>query len=359
VRWVVKSGHGLTTTDSRGPFGHRTWTSLSDPPGSHEGLLVGGLYPEVAVVETGMLDTGDGNLIYWETSGNPTGKPALVVHGGPGSGSDPTLRRFFDPERYRIIQFDQRGCGRSRPHASDPTTDLSTNTTAHLLDDMELLRAHLEVERWLLFGLSWGSTLGLAYAELHREFVTEIVLGAVTTTRPSEIDWLYHGSGRFLPEEWHRFWTGAGVDDPDADLVRAYRRLLDDQDPAMREQAAIRWCEWEDAIVATTPNAEPNPRYADPVFRMGFARLVTHYFSNAAWLDDGQLIANAARLRNIPGRLVHGRLDLSSPLQTAWQLSQGWPTAELVVVERSGHSATDPGMTGALVAATDHFATHQ
>jgi proline iminopeptidase len=317
---------------------------------------MGGLYPKVAVLETGKLDTGDGNLIYWETSGNPTGKPALVVHGGPGSGSNPALRRFFDPARYRIIQFDQRGCGRSRPHASEPSTDLNTNTTAHLLRDMELLRDHLEVERWLLFGLSWGSTLALAYAELHPEFVTEIILGAVTTTRPSEIDWLYHGSGRFLPEAWDRFRDGAGVDDPDVDLVQAYRKLLDDPDPTVRERAAVRWCEWEHAIVSTTPDAEPNPRYSDPKFRMGFARLVTHYFSNAAWLDDGQLLANADRLRTIPGKLVHGRLDLSSPLHTAWQLSRAWPTAELVVVEQSGHSATDPGMTEALVAATDHFA---
>ena len=179
----------------------------------------------------------------------------------------------------------------------------------------------------------------------------------MTTTRPSEIDWLYHGAGRFLPDEWHRFRDGAGVDDPNADLVQAYRRLLQDPDPAIRERAAMRWCEWEDAVVSTTSNAEPNPRYADPVFRMGFARLVTHYFSNAAWLDDGQLLANAGRLRDIPGKLIHGDLDLSSPLETAWQLSQFWPTAELVVVERSGHSATDPGMTEALVAATDDFAT--
>lgn len=317
-----------------------------------------GLYPEVGVVQTGMLDTGDGNLVYWEMSGNPNGKPALVVHGGPGSGSSPTLRRFFDPEKYRIIQFDQRGCGRSRPHASDPDTDLTTNTTAHLLGDMELLRDHVEVESWLLFGLSWGSTLALAYAELHPELVTEIILGPVTTTRPSEIEWLYQGSGRFLPDEWHRFRDGAGVDDPDADLVLAYRELLDHPDPTIREQAAMRWCEWEDAVVSRTSNAEPNPRYADPVFRMAFARLVTHYFSNAAWLEDGQLLAHADSLRDIPGKLVHGRLDLSSPLETAWRLSHAWPTADLVVVEESGHSATDPGMTEALVAATDQFAPH-
>jgi proline iminopeptidase len=318
----------------------------------------GGLYPDLTVFETGMLDTGDGNLIYWETSGNPKGKPALVVHGGPGSGSSPSLRRFFDPEKYLIIQFDQRGCGRSSPHASDPNTDLTTNTTAHLLGDMELLRDRVEVERWLLFGLSWGSTLALAYAELHPELVTEIILAAVTTTRHSEIDWLYHGSGRFLPEEWDRFRDGAGVDDPDADLVRAYRTMLNDPDPNIRERAAIRWCDWEDAVVSTTSNAEPNPRYADPVFRMGFARLVTHYFSNAAWLEDGQLLAHADRLRNIPGKLVHGRLDVSSPLETAWQLSVAWPKADLVVVEGAGHSANDQGMTEALVAATNQFATH-
>lgn len=317
---------------------------------------MGDLYPETNAVQTGMLDTGDGNSIYWETAGNPAGKPALVIHGGPGAGSTPTLRRFFDPEQYRIVQFDQRGCGRSRPHASDPNTDLTTNTTAHLLADMELLRKHLNIERWLLFGLSWGSTLALAYAELHPKLVTEIVLGAVTTTRPSEIDWLYHGSGQFLPEQWDHFRSGAGASNPDTDLVAAYRRLLEHQDATIRERAAISWCEWEDAVVSTSPNAEPNPRYADPEFRMAFARLVTHYFTNGAWFDDGQLLAHADKLRGIPGVLVHGRLDLSSPLITAWQLSHAWPDADLIIADRSSHSVTDPDMLQALVAATDRFA---
>lgn len=303
-----------------------------------------------------MLDTDDGNSIHWETAGNPAGKPALAIHGGPGAGGTPTLRRFFDPKQYRIVLFDQRGCGRSRPHASDPNTDLTTNTTDHLLADIELLRKHLDIDRWLLFGLSWGSTLALAYAEQHPDLVTAIVIGAVTTTRPTEIDWLYHGAGRFLPDHWERFNASAGETGPEINLVEAYRRLLEHPDATIREQAAIAWCEWEDAVVSKAANTEPDPRYEDPMFRMAFARIVTHYFANYAWLDDGQLIAQAGRLRGIPAVLVHGRLDVSSPLITAWQLNNAWPDAELIIADRSGHSATHPDMVQALVAATDRFA---
>lgn len=314
------------------------------------------LYPDIEPYAHGMLDVGDGNLVYWEVCGNPQGKPALLLHGGPGSGCTPGMRRLFDPTRYRVVLFDQRNCGRSTPHASDPATSLAANTTPHLLADIELLRTTLGIERWLVFGMSWGSTLALAYAESHPDRVSEIVLAAVTTTRPGEIDWLYHGAGRFFPEAWERFRDGVPSAERDGNVVEAYARLLEHADPAVREQAAASWCAWEDAVVATNPAAGPNPRYADPRFRMAFARIVTHYFRHNAWLEDGQLLRDADRLSGIPGVLIHGRLDISSPLETAWQLAQAWVDSELVIVERSGHSSAEPGMAEAIVAATDRFA---
>ncbi|MEX1009476.1 MAG: prolyl aminopeptidase [Acidimicrobiia bacterium] len=314
------------------------------------------LYPSTEPHNSGMLDVGDASHVYWEVCGNPVGKPALVLHGGPGSGCTPRHRRYFAPDAYRIVLFDQRECGRSTPHASDPTTDLSTNTTEHLLRDIELLRRHLGIEQWLVFGNSWGSTLALAYAERHPERVSALVLVAVGTTRPSEIDWLYHGVGRFLPEHWSRFRAGVPEADRDGDLVDAYHRLLEHPDPAVRERAARSWCEWEDAVVSPDPGIPPNPRYADPRFRMAFARIVTHYFAHDAWLEDGVLLRGADRLHDIPGTMVHGRLDLGGPLVTAWELSQTWSDAELIVVNTAGHSTGDPGMSEAAVAATDRFA---
>jgi proline iminopeptidase len=314
------------------------------------------LYPPIEPHAHGMLDVGDGNRLYWEACGNPQGKPALVLHGGPGSGCTPGMRRFFDPARYRIVLFDQRNCGRSTPHASDPATNLDANTTPHLLTDIELLRTTLGIDRWLVFGMSWGSTLALAYAESHPGKVSEIVLAAVTTTRPAEIDWLYHGAGRFFPGAWERFRDGVPPAERDGNLVEAYARLLEHPDPTVCETAAAGWCAWEDAVVATDPEAGPNPRYADARFRMAFARIVTHYFRHNAWLEDGQLLRDAGRLSGIPGVLIHGRLDISSPLSTAWELVQAWPGSDLVVVERSGHSSAGHGMAEAMVAATDGFA---
>lgn len=314
------------------------------------------LYPPAESYTHGLLPVRDGNQLYWEECGNPRGKPALVLHGGPGSGCTPGMRRFFDPARYRVILFDQRNCGRSTPHASDPATSLAANTTPHLLADIEQLRTTLGIDRWLVFGMSWGSTLALAYAESHPGQVSEIVLAAVTTTRPEETDWLYRGAGRFFPEAWERFRDGVPPAERDGDLVEAYARLLEHHDPAIREKAAADWCAWEDAVVATNPGGAPNPRYADPRFRMAFARIVTHYFRHNAWLEDGQLLREAGRLSGIPGVLIHGRLDISSPLSTAWRLAQAWPGSELVIVEHSGHSSAEPGMAGAIVAATDRFA---
>lgn len=312
-------------------------------------------YPEIEPYEQGMLDVGDGQRLYWEVCGNPGGKPAVLLHGGPGSGCTPSFRRDFDPERYRIVLFDQRGAGRSEPHASDPAVDLRTNTTHHLLVDIERLREHLGVERWLVWGLSWGSTLALAYAERHPDRVTEIVLASVTLTRQEDIEWLYHGVGRFFPDEWARFRDGVPAAERGGDLVAAYDRLLNhDPDPAVRERAARDWCDWEDAVVSLEPGYVRNPRYDDPRFRMAFARIVTHYFRHRAWLDDGELLRDAHRLVGIPGALVHGRLDLGGPPAAARELARAWPDSTLELVG-TGHTGGDE-MNERVVAATDRFA---
>jgi proline iminopeptidase len=317
------------------------------------------LYPAIEPYDHGMLDVGDGNRVYWEVCGNPHGKPAVVLHGGPGSGCSTGVRRYFDPQAYRLVLFDQRGCGRSTPPASDLRTDLSVNTTAHLLADMERLRQHLGIDQWLLFGGSWGSTLGLAYAERHPHRVTEMVLVGVTTTRRAEIDWLYRGVAPLFPAQWARFRTGVPPAARDGDLVAAYHRLLQDPDPAVHMKAAQDWCAWEAAVVSVDPKATPDPRRLQPAFQLAFARLVTHYFHHNAWLEEGMLLRHASALAHIPGILVHGRLDLGSPLVTAWELAQAWPNSALVMVSGAGHSSTDPGMSEALIAATDRFATRR
>lgn len=253
--------------------------------------------------------------------------------------------------------FDQRGAGRSIPHAGDPGTDLCVNTTDHLVADIERLREHLGIERWLVYGGSWGSTLGLTYAQRHPGRVTEMVIPAVTMTRRSEVHWLYHGVGRFFPEQWARFRDGVPPADRDGDLVAAYARLLDHPDAAVREQAAQDWCDWEDAVVSLESGGAPRPRFADARFRMAFARIVTHYFRHGAWLDEGQLLRDAHRLEGIPAVLIHGRLDLGGPLLTAWELTRAWSSAELVVLDHSGHTSADLG--DHVVAATDRFARSQ
>ena len=313
------------------------------------------LYPEVEPCDHGLLDVGDANLVYWETCGNPLGKPALVLHGGPGSGCAPGWRRYFDPGLYRIIQFDQRGCGRSTPDAGDPATDLTTNTTHHLLADIERLRRHLRIDSWLVFGGSWGSTLGLAYAERHPDHVSAVVLFSVVTTGHREVEWVTREMGRVFPEQWSRFRDGLPEGQRDGSLVEGYARLLDDPDPAVREEAALRWCAWEDTHVAVSPHHLPDPRYHDSQFRMRFARLVTHYWRNAAWLEDGILLREAEKLAGIPAVLVQGRLDVSGPPDIAWKLAQAWPGCELVLVDEAGHGAGEPGMSAALVAATDRL----
>jgi proline iminopeptidase len=245
------------------------------------------------------------------------------------------------------------------PHASDLHADLLVNTTAHLLADMELLRQHLGIDQWLLFGGSWGSTLGLAYAERYPHRVTEIVLGGVTTTRRTEIDWLYRGVAPLFPAQWARFRAGVPAAERDGDLVAAYHRLLQDPDPVIHLQAAKEWCAWEAAVVAVNSEAPAAPRRLQPAWQLAFARIVTYYFCHNAWLEEGILLRHAGVLAPIPGILVHGRLDLASPLVTAWELARAWHTSELVIVNGAGHASTDPGMSEALIAATDRFATRR
>ncbi|MGK5673916.1 prolyl aminopeptidase [Micromonospora sp. URMC 106] len=312
-------------------------------------------YPLTEPYAHGMLDVGDGQLVYWETCGNPDGKPAVVLHGGPGSGCAPSWRTFFDPARYRVTLFDQRGCGRSLPHAADPTVDLSTNTTDHLIADIELLREHLGVDRWLVLGASWGSALGLAYAQRQPQRVSELVLFSVTAGTRREIEWITRDMGRVFPAEWSRFRDGVPPADRDGDLADAYARLLADPDPAVRDRAARDWCDWEDTHVATVPGHRPDARYADPVFRMVFARLVTHYWRHACFLTDGELLRGAGRLTGIPGVLLHGNLDISSPPDVPWLLARSWPDARLELLDRAGHGSGH-GMAERVVAALDGFA---
>ncbi len=304
-----------------------------------------------------MLEVGDGHSLYWEVSGNPDGKPAVALHGGPGSGSSPRLRSLFDPNRFRVVLFDQRNSGRSTPSATDPVVDLSANTTQHLVADIEALRVHLGIERWLVEGGSWGVTLGLAYAQTHPERVTELVLAAVTNGDRRNTDWITREMGRIFPREWERFRDGVPAAERDGDLSAAYSRLLHDPDPELRAKAARGWCEWEDTHMSLAPDAAPFLSVADPAFQLAFARIVTHYWSHDSFLDEGQLLRDIQRLHGIPAVLIHGRYDVSGPLDTAWSLHRAWPGSELVVLDDTGHRGGS--MTAAITAATDRFARDQ
>jgi proline iminopeptidase len=311
---------------------------MSDDPGPHA---------------SGRLEVGDGHRIYWEICGNPDGKPAVVLHGGPGSGCTPGYRDWFDPAAYRIVLFDQRNSGRSTPYAGEPVVDLSTNTTAHLIADIERLREHLAIERWLVAGISWGTTLGLAYAEEHPERVTELVLNSTVTSNGADVEWLTRAMGRVFPEQWERFRDAVPEPDRAGDLSAAYARLLQSPDPAVHGPAAQAWCDWEDTHVGTYPGHQPDPRYEDPRFRLCFARVVTHYFSNAGFLEEGQLLRDVLRLNGTPGVLIHGSLDISGPPDIPWQLSRRWVGSELILLE-AGHGTS----RAAVRAATDRFRPH-
>ena len=312
-------------------------------------------FPAIEPYDSGMLDVGDGHRVYWECCGNPAGTPAIYLHGGPGSGCSPGQRRFFDPDAYRVLLFDQRGSGRSRPLASEPDADLRANSTAHLIADIEALRRQQGVERWTVLGMSWGTTLGLAYAQTHPRRVDALVLALVTTTSRREVEWLTRDVGRIFPQQWERF--AAAVPDTlrHLPLVDAYAALLFDPDPDVRAHAAREWCAWEDTHVSLAPGHQPNPRFEDPEFRLRFARLVTHYWRHAAFLEEDQLLRDAATLDGIPGVLIHGRYDVSSPLETAWHLSQRWATSRLQVLDDAGHGGGD-SFTATVVGALSEFA---
>jgi proline iminopeptidase len=294
------------------------------------------MFPALEAFASGHLGTPDGQAIYWECSGNPLGVPALYLHGGPGSGIMSGYRRHFDPAVFLIVSFEQRGCGRSRPRATDPAGSLQANTTPHLIADIELLRRHLDVQRWLIYGASWGTTLALAYAQAHPEQVAALVLAAVTTTTAAEVAWLTESMAAIFPAEWAPFAEAAEARAGES-LIDAYHRNITDPDLTRRAAAAQAWCAWEDVHVSLAPNNAPNPRFQDPEFRLLFATLVIHYWRHAAFLPDKAILSNMHKIRHLPAVLIHGRLDISSPLATAWALHQDWPGSELVVVDQEGH----------------------
>lgn len=309
------------------------------------------LYPPIEPYRTGILNVGDGHRLYWEYCGNPEGKPVVFLHGGPGGGCSPDHRRQFDPARYNILLFDQRGAGRSTPHAS-----LEANTTWHLVADIERLREMAGVERWMVFGGSWGSTLGLAYAETHPERVSELVLRGVFTMRQSEIDWLYRqGASEIYPDKWEEFLAPIPEEER-GDLVSAYHRRLTGADPAVRLQAAKAWSKWEAETVTLLPNAEVLNAFASDDFAIAMARIENHYMLNRGWIEEGRLLRDAGRLGNIKGVIVQGRHDSCTPPAAAWALHKAWPEGELQIVPDGGHMFNEPGILDGLIRATDRFA---
>lgn len=310
-------------------------------------------YSPAEPYETGMLPVTDGNVLYWECAGNPDGLPAVYLHGGPGGGTSPGARRSFDPAAYRAVLFDQRGCGRSLPLADCPETDLEVNTTEHLVRDIEALREHLGIDRWVVLGVSWGVTLALVYGQAHPERVIAMVLGAVTSGTRRETDWITRDMGRVFPREWEAFAAGVPEAERGGDLAAAYARLLASPDPAVRGEAARAWCAWEDTHVSLTPGWKPSQLYQDPAFRSVFARLVTHYWSHGCFLADGQVLAGMPHLTGIPATLIHGRYDVSGPADTAWLLHKAWPGSDLVLLDDAGHGGGT--MAAQLTAALDGY----
>ena len=311
------------------------------------------LYPPIEPRATGTLDVGDGHSLYWEQCGNPEGKPVVFLHGGPGGGFSPSHRRQFDPALYNILLFDQRGCGQSTPYAS-----LEANTTWHLVADMEQLRAMVGVDKWMVFGGSWGSTLGLAYAQTHPERVTELVLRGIFCFDQYELDWLYKdgGAASLYPDKWEEFVAPI----PEAErgnLLEAYRARLDGADADERLVAAKAWSKWEGEVVTLLPDPSVIEDFTDPHKAIAVARIENHYMLNHGWLEEGQLIAGAAKLRGIPGAIVQGRHDCCTPPRAAWALHRAWPEADLNIVPDGGHLYSEPGVLDGLVRATERFAT--
>jgi proline iminopeptidase len=309
------------------------------------------LYPRIEPYRSGRLDVGDGHSLYWELSGNPGGTPAVFLHGGPGAGCSPDHRRLFDPARYNVLLFDQRGCGRSTPHAS-----LEANTTWHLVEDIERLRAMVGAEKWLVFGGSWGSTLGLAYAETHPARVSALILRGIFTMRQAELDWFYQsGASTLFPDKWESFLAPIPAAER-GDLVAAYHRRLTGDGKAVQLECAKAWSRWEGATITLLPDESTVAAHTADSFAIAIARIENHYMVNRGWMEEGQLIRDTANIRHIPGVIVQGRYDACTPAVTAWDLHRAWPEAELHIVPDAGHAYNQPGILDRLVRATDQFA---
>ena len=309
------------------------------------------LYPEIEPFASGMLDVGDGHTVYWERVGTRGAKPAVFLHGGPGGGCSPTHRRAFDPEKYDVMLFDQRGCGRSKPHA-----ELEANTTWHLVADIERLRNMMGVDKWQVFGGSWGSTLALAYAETHPECVSELILRGIYTLTRAELEWYYQfGVSQMFPEKWERFVAPI----PEAergDLMGAYRRRLVSENRAVQLEAAKAWSLWEGETITLLPDPGLTEQHGGDDFAIAFARIENHFFVHGGWFEEGQLLCDAHKLTGIPGVIVHGRYDMPCPAHYAWQLHKAWPDAEFHLIEGAGHAFSEPGILDRLIRATDQFA---
>ncbi len=309
------------------------------------------LFPPIEPYAVHRLDVGDGHELYVEECGNPEGLPAVFLHGGPGAGCGPTHRRFFDPVRYRLVLFDQRGSGRSTPHAG-----LEHNTTWHLVADIERIREALGIERWLVFGGSWGSTLALAYAQTYPAQVSALLLRGIFLCRPREIHWFYQqGAHLLFPDYWQDFLAPIPEAERD-DLVQAYHGRLTGRDDAVMQRAAHAWSLWEGRCATLLPDAGIRNAFADERLALSLARIECHYFAHDAFLAPEQLLRDAHRLADIPGVIVHGRYDAICPLHSAWELHHAWPLADFQVIADAGHAAFEPGIAAALVAATDRFA---
>ncbi|MBT0768255.1 prolyl aminopeptidase [Kineosporia sp. J2-2] len=316
------------------------------------------LYPPIEPHASGMLEAGDGHSVYWEECGNPHGKPVVFLHGGPGGGASARHRRLFDPSRYRILLIDQRGCGRSLPHASDPAVDMSANTTWHLVADLELLRQERGIGTWQVFGGSWGSALALAYAQKHPDRVSELVLRGIFTLRRSELEWFYEGpAANIAPDSWAGFIGALPENDRvPGHLIDNYAKLLFDEDPAVHQRAAVAWATWEFSNLTVQPRPDLIEAAQEPLGATAFARIENHYFRHDGWFTPGQLIADAPRLAGIPTVIVQGRYDICTPATTAWDLHQALPHAEFVLLEDAGHAYDEPSILDALITATDTFA---
>ena len=291
-------------------------------------------------MDTGFLDVGSGHRLWWRCLGNPRGLPTLVLHGGPGSGTSQWYERWFDLDVHHVVLIDQRNSGRSTPHASSPHVDLTTNTTFHLIEDLERLRTAMGVEAWLLTGASWGTTLALAYAQRHPAVVAGMILVSTVTTSAREVDWITRGMSEYFPAQWREFISALPIEEQHGNIAKAYNRILMDPDPSVHGPAAAAWCDWESTHVSTDGRPLIDPRFSDKRFRLAFSRIVTHYWAHHAFLPDGDILARMPALAGVPATMIHGRQDLSSPLHVAEAIHRAWPGSRLTVVDDVGHGVT-------------------